>query len=106
MINYIEGPRCSGKTTKLLEQVKEYLTSFPEGTAVVISPQFFMSEGLEAMWDGDKDRVLFTTYDKYCKYYKHMYRLKTSRAAVFIDEIDLFLNKLFDCSVLTVTREV
>lgn len=77
MINYIEGPICSGKTTKLLEQVKAYLTLFPKGV-VVISPS--LSKELENMREGDEDRVVFTTH------YKHDFGLKTSRAVFFIDE--------------------
>lgn len=103
MINYIEGPRCSGKTTKLLEQVKAYLTLYPEGKAIVISPTWCMSDFVHDMWDGDEDRVVFTSYDRY---QKTNCRIKTNYYAIFIDEVDLILNQLFDCNVLSVTRQV
>lgn len=97
-----EGPRQSGKTTRLLERVKAYLELFPSGTAIVICPNIFMAEYLkEEMWDGDDKRVIFTTYGSYSH---HTFTTNRNYSAVFIDEADKVLSNLFYQPLLAVTR--
>ena len=85
----IFGERGSGKTSRLIKELLDYLNQNPEGVAIFIVPSERYKDFLPPILS-KHNRIKVMTWDEFTAS-KKPYPLKKSKSAVFIDQMDIIL---------------
>ena len=85
----IFGERGSGKTSRLIKELLDYLNQNPEGVAIFIVPSERYKGFLPPILF-KHNRIKVMTWDEFTAS-KKPYPLKKSKSAVFIDQMDIIL---------------
>lgn len=99
------GPRGCGKTTKMISEIVKILSTDDDTKVFLVTNNFFDLSSLKnkkiknfLILQKNNKRLIIIKYSDFTKFSEKIRGMDPTSIKIFIDEINLFLSYLFNCS--------
>ena len=99
------GPRGCGKTTKMISEIVKILSTDDDTKVFLVTNNFFDLSSLKnkkiknfLILQKNNKRLIIIKYSDFTKFSEKTRGMDPTSIKIFIDEVNLFLSYLFNCS--------